>query len=199
MSYRMQIVPHPLPAFVVWKQAAVAFLSIGLICTTTNSLRAQNGWTKDQPIPGTGWAYSEEYKTGKLNQCQIEGDFQTTNGGSVAHIELAILSKGAFVTAIKDPQLVRRIEADLGWRNGTEFKNVVLSGTSFSARARAEMHEGGLLLVWPYDDQQVNFRRGVERADAFRIVVEGLTFLEFQVPALDRAWSWLKRCRLFPR
>lgn len=160
---------------------------------------AQTGWIGSERISGTNWYYDEYLKQGVVNQCQLEGSFQTINEGSEALIVVAMLQKGSIVVQIRDAQLLHRLNLDFGWRAGKEFNNVRIFGEKFSARSTGVMQGDGSFLIKPEEDQQINIRNGFQESTSFMVVVGGLTALSFNVPQLSIGWQRLVQCPLYRR
>jgi hypothetical protein len=169
-----------------------------ILCSTfsliTPSFAEKSGWTPLEELPGIRWAYNEKFQNNKLFQCDLITVSKAPNG-TISTIRISALQKGTIVLVIEDEEWVKRISMDFGWREGTEFKSVILHVDTTRLGATGHVLHDLQFLIRPNDRRDLLLSNFFQ-TETFAVSVSGLTIKAFNVPEIAIAWNRLQKCAL---
>jgi hypothetical protein len=144
------------------------------------------------PFP---WGYQDKFEGKTLFQCNLITISKAVNGASDSTITIAALQKGTIVVTLEDDEWKKRIAMTLGWREGSEFQNVVIHVGDIRVGATGHVLSDKRFLIRPNDRRDFLLSRFFE-VEQFSVSVSGLVIKAFSTPKIGVAWDRFRKCGL---
>jgi hypothetical protein len=147
------------------------------------------------PFP---WGYQEQFEGKTLFQCNLRTVSKAVNNASESTITIAALQEGTIVIALEDDEWKQRIAMTLGWREGSEFKNVIIHVGESRVGATGQVLSDRSFLIRPNDRRDFLLSHFFE-VEQFSVSVGGLVIKAFSTTKIAVAWDRFKKCGLLKR